>query len=128
MKAFKVVRRHYDQRFSPYAALPVEYKPGEYVLAPEGTGLLCFRKMEQAVQWIGWDTHTGQKIDPDLEVWEVTGKEQIPLPAEALMYREDITLEELRRFWAGELTSQHTMGWPPGTVAFKQVMLRRKIL
>jgi len=128
MKAFKIVRRYYDKRLSPYAVVTVEYKPGEYVPAPEGTGLLCFRKMEQAVWWIGWDAHTGQKIDPDLEVWEVTGKGKIPLPAEALLYREDITPEELKRFWAGEQTSEDTMKWPAGTVAFKQVMLRRKIL
>ena len=127
MLAYKVVQvnPHSGIVFSAVARtneLRVIYKVGEFVEAPVG-GLLCFETLQHArdFQIKCWE----RSVDKWHAIFTCEGMEHVDLPQYLTSY---ICLESVMKVWNGmtlHVISQ--TGIPKGTIAFKRVMLLKKV-
>ncbi len=127
--AWKLVRPDLTSLFVD-RAYAVQYREGEFVEAPEETGLLCFDTLENAAKFAFnelWHLQVGGKVENSLVyLCEASGKLQLP-PCKGLLIHP-------WPVWRKENSPRATpsaalaMPWPDGTVAYRRVRLLKPVM
>lgn len=142
MKCYKVLYRDYNDKllsigeaFEHPSVLIVEYKPSEWVSAPEGTGLFVFNTLGHAKLFTS-KIHSNHK--DNVEIWEVETKhttERIRRVAYITVYKARLQpkniMHAIRDHWhctiCDRFAKSNTIPAPIGTLACESVLLKRRV-